>query len=217
MLPKIFIQHRATLFVEWCCRMLPDVFIQHRATWLDDILASFEQAFEDYLNIILTCSRININPDDNGNNVPESRNGRKPVGNNLDDSLVMRTIEECKEEEESMFSGKRGYFFALRPVYTGDFSAILGEIFLLWMMWSEGVDYLSKLLWGFVTWNIYNWSTPSRRWKGENRSKNRRCKQAISFFLHRASNPSCSGSHTQNSDSLPGSCLGGQTTCAWQS
>ena len=88
-------------------------------------------------DIILTCSRININPDENGNNVPESRNGRKPVGNNLDDSLVMRTIEECKEEEESMLTlllvtvRKPGYFFGLRPVYTGDFSAILGEIFLL--------------------------------------------------------------------------------------
>jgi hypothetical protein len=43
--------------------------------------------------------------------------------------------------------------------------------------------YLMMLLWDFITWNIYNWSTPSHPPKGENRnwnrSKNRSCKRAL--------------------------------------
>ena len=48
--------------------------------------------------------RINLSTEDkqkdnNGNNAAESTNGRKAVGNNVDHSLVMKTIEECEEEE----------------------------------------------------------------------------------------------------------------------
>ena len=41
--------------------------------------------------------RINLNTEDKQKD--ESRNGRKPVAANVDDTLVMKTIEECKEEE----------------------------------------------------------------------------------------------------------------------
>jgi hypothetical protein len=47
----------------------------------------------------------------------------------------------------------------------------------------EGVDYLMMMLSDSITWNIYNWSTPSHPPKGENRnwnrSKNRPCKWAL--------------------------------------